>query len=205
MKKYCIIGASGFARETFLILSELKLESDFFAFFQSDEFYFEGEIYGYKILPLSKFNSEEHKAIIAIAAPSIREKIVNELPAETEYYSLIHPLTFVSKFNIEIGEGAIICAGSMLTCDIKLGKHAILNLSTTIGHDCIIGDYFTTTPAVNISGKCQIGNRVYIGTNAALRGHNVVCDDVTIGMGAVVLKNIEEKGTYIGNPIKKLV
>jgi len=204
MKKLCIIGASGFAREALCILSDLGWDDQFYAFFQSDKFYEPAKIYGYDVLPVSQFDPSLHKAIIAIADPVIRERVCRELPEGTEFYNLIHPSVSISKYNVDIEEGAIISAGSILTCDIKMGKHAILNLATTIGHDCVIGDFFTTTPAVNISGKCQIGNRVYIGTNAASRGHNVICDDVTIGMGAVVLNNITEPGIYVGNPIRKI-
>jgi len=204
MKKLCIIGASGFAREAYCIISDLGLENDFFAFFQSDNVYIPGTIYGQKILPLSKFNPLIHKAVIAIGDSKIREIVANQMPEGSEYYKLIHPSVFISRHNVEIGTGAIICAGSILTCDIKLGKHAILNLASTIGHDCEIGDYFTTTPAVNISGRCKIGNRVYLGTNCSLRGNNVICDDVVVGMGGVVLKNIEQPGVYVGNPVKKL-
>jgi sugar O-acyltransferase (sialic acid O-acetyltransferase NeuD family) len=204
MKKICIIGASGFAREAYCIIADLGLENDFFAFLQSDNMYEQGTIFGKEIQPLSKFDPSLHTAVIAIADPKVREMVANQMPEGTEYISLIHPSAVISRFNVEIGTGAIICAGSILTCDIKLGKHAILNLATTIGHDCEIGDYFTTTPAVNISGRCKIGNRVYLGTNAALRGHNVICDDVVVGMGAVVLKNIASPGVYVGNPITKL-
>jgi sugar O-acyltransferase (sialic acid O-acetyltransferase NeuD family) len=204
IKKLCIIGCGGFAREAYTIISASGLESEFFAFFQSDEHYQPHKIYGMNVLPISKFEPTIHQAVVAIADGKLREKLVNELPTNTTYYNLLHPTVILSKHNIEIGSGSIICAGSILTCDIKLGGHCILNLSTTIGHDCIIDDYFTTTPGVNISGRCIIGKRVYIGTNASLRGHNKICHDVTIGMGGVVLRDILEPGTYIGNPVKKM-
>lgn len=91
-----------------------------------------------------------------------------------------------------------------MTCNIKIGKHAHLNLHTTIGHDCIIGDYFTTAPATNISGNCEFGECVYFGTNSSVRQGIKICDNVTIGMGGIVVKNINEEGVYIGNPVKKL-
>ena len=49
----------------------------------------------------------------------------------------------------------------------------------------------------------RIGNKVYIGSNATLLPVRI-CDDVVIGAGAVVTKDITEPGTYIGNPAKKL-
>jgi sugar O-acyltransferase (sialic acid O-acetyltransferase NeuD family) len=204
MKKYCIIGASGFAREAFCILEESGWKNDFGGFFQSDAFYEKAQVYGYDVLPVSQLDPALHKVVIAVADSGIREKIVKELPEGMEFYKLIHPKVNTNKPNLTIGEGAIICEGSILTCDIEIGKHCILNLSTTIGHDCVIGDYFTTTPAVNISGRCIIGDRVYFGTNAATRGVNKICSDVVIGMGGIVLKDIEEKGIYVGNPVKKI-
>jgi UDP-3-O-[3-hydroxymyristoyl] glucosamine N-acyltransferase len=99
---------------------------------------------------------------------------------------------------------SIITAGCILTCDIKIGKHSQLNLHTTIGHDCVIGNYFTTTPACNISGICTFGDCVYLGTNSSVRQGITICDEVTVGMGGVVVKNINEPGTYVGNPAKRL-
>ena len=49
----------------------------------------------------------------------------------------------------------------------------------------------------------KIGNRVSIGSNATMLPVTV-CDDVVIGAGAVVTKDITEPGTYVGNPAKKI-
>jgi len=205
MKKLCIIGCGGFAREAYTIISSLGWEEKFYAFFQSDSHYIPNtKLYGIDILPISHFDPNLHQAVIAIGDSVLREKIFKEMPADSTYYKLIHPNVIISKHNVEIDVGAIICAGTILTCDIKIGQHVILNLSSTIGHDCVIDDFFTTAPGVNMSGRCNIGKRVYIGTNASLRGHNKICDDVIVGMGAVILKDITESGTYIGNPIRKL-
>ena len=48
-----------------------------------------------------------------------------------------------------------------------------------------------------------IGNNVSIGSNATILPINI-CDNVVIGAGAVVTKNITEAGIYTGNPAKKL-
>jgi acetyltransferase-like isoleucine patch superfamily enzyme len=51
--------------------------------------------------------------------------------------------------------------------------------------------------------ETHIGNRVSIGSNATLLPVNI-CDDVVIGAGAVVTKDITEKGVYVGNPARKI-
>ena len=126
------------------------------------------------------------------------------MPKDTKYFTYIHPSAQIHGENVEIGEGSIICAGSIITTNIKIGKHAHINLITTIGHDCIIGDYFTSAPGVQISGNEKIGDRVYFGTRSCMKEKLIICDDVIIGMNSGVIKNITESGTYVGTPPVKI-
>jgi sugar O-acyltransferase (sialic acid O-acetyltransferase NeuD family) len=203
-----IVGTGGFAREVYMILEALNLKNDFGGFLEPDHIWEEKFkdtlIYGHKVLPQSSFQSKKDEAIIGIGDPKIREKVVHQLPDDTFYPSIIHPTAVISNY-VKMGEGAIITAGTVVTVDIEIGRQCQLNLLTTIGHDCIIGDYFTTAPDVNISGICTFGDYIYFGTNSCVRQKITICDNVTIGMGGVVVKNITEPGVYIGNPVQKLV
>lgn len=207
-KKICILGAGGFGREVLCCLidgissTKLKIEETV-CFMVSDEHYKETNIMGIEVIPQSMFDPAIYNVVIAIGDPTSRKRVVDNLPPQTTYTSIIHPSAVICDW-VEIGEGSIITAGTILTCNIKIGKHAHLNLHTTIGHDCIIGDFFTTAPAANISGNCNFGDCVYFGTNSAVRQGVKICDNVTIGMGGVVVKDITEEGVYIGNPLKKL-
>ena len=60
------------------------------------------------------------------------------------------------------------------------------------------------TPGARINGSSCIGHSVYVGSNATLRQGINVCSSALIGMGAVVVKDITEKGVYIGNPAVKM-
>jgi sugar O-acyltransferase (sialic acid O-acetyltransferase NeuD family) len=205
-KEIIIIGSGGFAKEVFTIIVDKGLLESFIGYFEPDkvlENKSNVKILGFPCLGYSQIDSKKHKAIIAVGDPNTREKIVNELPNDLEYFSLFHPRTNISEW-VEVATGAIICAGTILTVDIKLGEHAHLNLNTTIGHDCEIGKYFTTAPNVNISGNCKIGNHVYLGTSSCIKQGITIVDDVIVGMGAVVTKDILEPGVYIGNPLKRL-
>lgn len=203
-KNICIIGAGGFAKEVLCLITDLGRSDDVCCFMETDEFYKKRTVLDIRVEPILNFNPEKHKAIVAIGDPVGREKIIKQLPKSTKFETLIHPNVTISKWN-KIGEGSIICAGCILTCNIELGQHAHINFYCTIGHDCKIGDYFTAAPSVNISGKCKIGKKVYMGTNSAIRDKISICNEVTIGMGSVVVKNINEPGIYIGNPTKKLI
>jgi sugar O-acyltransferase (sialic acid O-acetyltransferase NeuD family) len=205
MKKICIIGSSGLAKETYWLLQESGLEDSVDCFMEPDAYWEEKEILGKPVKKQSEFNSATHKAVIGIGDSLIREKIVKlQLPQDTEYPTIIHPNVRMSKW-VKLGRGTIICAGNIITCDITIGDFPFINLACTIGHDCVIGNYLTLNPGVNLSGICNLGNHVSVGTNAAIRQGINICDYVTIGMGASVVKNIKESGTYVGSPAKLLM
>jgi UDP-3-O-[3-hydroxymyristoyl] glucosamine N-acyltransferase len=105
---------------------------------------------------------------------------------------------------IEIGEGSFIGAYSVLTTNIKIGKHAILNRSNHIGHDCVIGDYFSAMPNAIVGGNVTIGNKVYLGSCSNIKEKINITNSVTIGMNAAVIRNITTLGTYVGVPTKQI-
>ena len=114
---------------------------------------------------------------------------------------------FVGPF-CEIQKGVVVGERS------KVQSHSFICELVTIGNDCFIGhgvmfinDTFAKGgPAhgdASLWKSTKIGNRVSIGSNATMLPVTV-CDDVVIGAGAVVTKDITEPGTYVGNPAKKI-
>ncbi|MDO9419793.1 MAG: DapH/DapD/GlmU-related protein [Herminiimonas sp.] len=96
----------------------------------------------------------------------------------------------------------------------KVQSHAFICELVTIGDDCFIGhgvmfinDTFATGGPANgnksLWQSTSVGNRVSIGSNASILPVSI-CDDVVIGAGAVVVKNITEPGVYVGNPVRKI-
>lgn len=194
--KRALIGSGGFADEIKSHMNDFNMVC-----FVDDEYFIQNEK---NIKPLSQFNPFEYEVLIAIGNPIDRMNVVNKMPENTKYFSFIHNSAQILGNDVEIGEGSVVCAGVIITTNVKVGKHAHLNLLTTIGHDSNIGNFFTTAPGAKISGNCIIGDNVYFGTNSSLKQKIKICNDVTIGLNAGVVKNIEEPGIYIGVPAKKL-
>lgn len=114
---------------------------------------------------------------------------------------------FIGPF-VEIQKGAVIGK----RC--KIQSHAFICELVNIGDDCFIShgakfvnDLFATGgPArgqKELWKNTTIGNNVSIGTNATVLPV-IICDNVVIGAGAVVTRNIDEPGIYAGNPARKL-
>jgi sugar O-acyltransferase (sialic acid O-acetyltransferase NeuD family) len=182
MKK-ALIGYGGHASEVMAQMGETL------PCFVSDE-YMTSDTYS-----LSDFKPSEYKVMIAIADPEARSKIVFNLSPFTSFFTFIHPTALIMD-DVEIGEGSFIGAYSVLTNNIKIGKHALLNRGNHIGHDCEIGDYFSAMPGSIVSGNVKIGNKVYLGTNASIREKLHICENVTIGMNTGITSNIYEPGVY---------
>ena len=104
--------------------------------------------------------------------------------------------------DVRLGLGHILCAGSVMTTNIEVGRHFHLNLCATVGHDCTIGDYVTVSPGVNISGGVDVGNAVLFGTNASVLPGISIGDDATIGAGSVVTDDVETGSTVVGIPAR---
>ena len=96
----------------------------------------------------------------------------------------------------------------------KIQSHSFICELVTIGDDSFIGhgvmfinDLFDEgKPAMGDKTKWKstnIGSNVSIGSNATILPVDI-CNNVVIGAGAVVTKNISEPGIYAGNPAKKI-
>ena len=97
----------------------------------------------------------------------------------------------------------------------RIQSHAFVCELVTIGEECFIGHGVmfindlmrsgrpTFDPKAGVWKATRIGNRVSIGSNATILPVSV-CDDVLIGAGAVVTKDIREPGVYAGNPARLL-
>lgn len=154
-------------------------------------------------LPLSQFDPTKYVAMVAIADSKDRYNVVQRLPKETQFFTFIHPTALLMK-DIEIGEGSFIGAYSILTTNVKIGKHAILNRGNHIGHDCRIGNYFSAMPGSIVSGNVIIYDLVYVGTNASIKEKITIHSLTTIGLNSGVVKHIEEPGVYVGTPAVKI-
>ena len=191
MKK-ALIGYGGHAREVFAQMGTPL------PCFVTDKLVTQGT------LPLSNFNPEEYEVLVAVGDSQLRKKIVDSLPSQTKFFTFIHPTAQVMCNDVIIGEGSFIGANSILTTNIILGKHAILNRGNHIGHDSTIGDYFSAMPGAIVSGNVVIGKNVYIGTNSSIREKLCISNNVKIGLNGGVVKDITEPGIYVGTPAKKI-
>ena len=211
MKDLIIFGASGFGREVAWLVERINsiVPTWNLLGFMDDSDDIQGTfINGYKVLGKTADVSKYSDAyfVCAVGASRTREKIIGNLKIvnpDIKFATLIDPSVEKSDL-VSIGEGSIVCAHTIITVNISIGKHVIINLDCTVGHDAVLKDFVTLYPSVNVSGITQIGHAVELGTGMQIIQGKAIGDYSIIGAGAVVIKDIPEKCTAVGSPAKPI-
>lgn len=208
MKQIVIIGAGGFGREVLWLIERINAKEMTWEIkgYIDDGIKAGTQINGYPVLGGIDYlqKVEEQIAVAcAIGSSQTRKKIIEKISHKKniEFPNLIDPDVQMSNY-IELGRGNIICAGSILTVNISICNFTILNLNCTVGHDVILNSFVTVYPNVNVSGCVSIGERTEIGTGTKIIQGKTIGEDIVIGAGAVVVRDIDIPGTYVGVPVK---
>lgn len=210
MKDLIIIGAGDTGRElTDLVerINEKRQEWNILGFIDSDPEKQDKIIEGIPVLgDLNFLNTIESivYAVCSIGNGRVKKKIISSITnPSVKYASLIDPNVLMCKGS-SYGEGCIIYAGTVLALNATVKDHVYISLNCTIGHDTEIESYCSIFPGTNISGKVTVGESTVVGTGTKIIQGKKIAAGTILGAGAVVVKDIEETGTYVGCPAKKI-
>lgn len=213
MKNLYIIGAGGCGREiAWLVerINNVEATWNLKGFIDDNESCWGTKEEGYTVLGGCEYLiniAKKHTvyAVCAIGSSLVRKKVIEKFKgSNVKFATLIDPSVIISD-RVKIGSGTTICAGNIITVDIQIGNHVIINFDCTLTHDDIIEDFVTLYPSVNVSGNVVIGNLVELGTGTQIIQGKRICSNSIVGAGAVIIKDIEEPGTYVGCPAKKVL
>lgn len=208
MKKLVIVGVGGFGREVAWLVERINNVNPMWNLigFVDDNEKLHGDVVGgYPVLggcDWLNHNKNDIYAVCAIGSSKIRKKVIKKL-TDVKFTTLIDPNAIISE-RVKIGEGSIICAGTIITVDIEIGAHVIINLDCTIGHDAALKDFVTLYPSVNISGNTVLEECVEMGTGTQIIQGIRVREGTIVGAGAVVVKELPRECTAVGSPARAI-
>tara|TARA_A100000171_G_scaffold39370_1_gene39023 strand:- start:971 stop:1654 length:684 start_codon:yes stop_codon:yes gene_type:complete len=184
---------------------------DVAGFVCDDEYFDKKELLGLPCVPLSKlshFSSKKFAVHIALSYKNLnrnrKEKFlyIKEMGYETPSY-------ISSKSSIwshDIGDNCFILEDQTIQPDVKIGNNVVLWSGNHIGHGTHIADHVYIASHAVVSGHCSIGERTFIGVNAAIKDFTNIGEACFVGMGVNITKDckngdviLPEKTTIIDN------
>jgi len=215
--KFAIYSCEGFAREILPILRQncensIPKEKRDIVFVDDNPQWHGNVVNGIRVISFEDLCREKKRdrlISVAVANTRTRKKLVNKCQSEGFQFSDIVSKNSLIYDTNDIGQGAILCANTIITSNAKIGKHFHCNIYSYVAHDCIIGDFVTFAPRVCCNGRIIIDDFAYIGTGAVFKqgvqGKPLrVGEGAVVGMGAVVTKDVPPNVTVVGNPARIL-
>ena len=206
-KGLAIFGAGGFGREVAWLARKIYGDGIRMSFLVNRPDLVGSVVNGILVSDVEKFaaNAPGTPTVVGIGDPKGRQACTEICKSfGLQLVSLVHPGVEASE-TVSVGRGSVVCAGSILTTEIRIEEHVQINLNCTVGHDVEIGEFSTLAPGVHVSGRVRLGKRVYVGSGAVIINGTedrplVVGDDAVIGAGACVIRNVESQSLMVGVP-----
>lgn len=206
MRDLVIFGTGGSAREVHQLAEDVNADRatwNVLGFLDDDVSKEGGVVHGLPVLGRREWLAARSVAVaLGVGSSAARWRLFRDLSTlnpRIEYPTLVHPLASIGDRS-ELGAGSIVCAGSVLTTDLKVGNHVMLNLACTVSHDSCLEDFVTCAPGVNISGAVTVGEGCDLGTGATVIQGISIGSWAVLGAGAVVVRDIPSNVTAVGMP-----
>ena len=152
------------------------------------------------------FSKTDNRFVLGVGGPTIRYTLSTKFAKiGGQLSSVISPKSEIGHYNTVIGKGSNIMTGVVITNDVCIAEGCLINVNCIIGHGSHIGKYSELTAGVHITGRCNIGEFCYLGTGCIVLPDIKIGNNVIVGAGAVVTRNIDDYQIVVGIPAKPIV
>jgi sugar O-acyltransferase (sialic acid O-acetyltransferase NeuD family) len=116
------------------------------------------------------------------------------------FATLVSTDASVSRYAI-LEEGVQVMRGAMIQTGTSIGYNSIVNTGSIVDHDCSIGNNNHIAPGVSVSGQVASQAFVHFGTGSTVIQSININENVVIGAGVTITKNVDKNTTCYPAPI----
>lgn len=141
--------------------------------------------------------------LIGIGAPGARADLDRRMTdAGLIAVAVVHPRATIGA-EVHLGDGTVVCAGAVLTTNIRTGRHCQVHVNAAVGHDCTFGDRVTVSPGAAVSGDVVLEDDVTVGTSACITQGLTIGAGSVVGAGAAVVRPVPAGVVVVGVPARE--
>jgi sugar O-acyltransferase (sialic acid O-acetyltransferase NeuD family) len=208
LHRLIIVGAGGFGREVLAWATDIALGGGIpvAGFLDDSPRALDGFDIDVPILttPADYEIGANDRFICAVGDPETRMHMCEALSGRgARFATLVHPSAIVGP-RCRLGEGSIVCPRAVITTDVTVGRHVVINVMSSVGHNAQIDDYCTLSVHCDVTGYARLKQGVFMGSHASVLPSVEVGEFARIGAGSVVLHKVKPRATMLGVPAKIL-
>ena len=143
--------------------------------------------------------SPEAEVVIGIGDNRTRSRLAASI--SLPFATIVHPFSWIAA-EVNLGEGTVVFAGSVVHPGARIGRHCVLNTACSVDHDCILGDFSQVAPGAHLAGAVRVGEGAYIGMGSCVIQTLEVGAWSTVGAGAAVVRNVPPDVVVKGVPAR---
>jgi sugar O-acyltransferase (sialic acid O-acetyltransferase NeuD family) len=142
------------------------------------------------------------RAVVAVGVNAERERIFRELAdAGLELVNAVDPSAIITR-GVRLDRNVIVAPGVVVGVGSHIHDGVLLNTSSSVDHDCDVGEFAHVCPGTHLAGTVKVGRRAWVGIGASVVQGVTIGDDAFIGAGAAVIRDLPPRVLAYGVPAR---
>lgn len=126
----------------------------------------------------------------------LREYYYDMLKGKVPFANIIDPTAELGR-DVKLGEGIYVGRNAIIDDETVIEDNVFIHRNNMVGHNSIVHKHSYLSGLDHMAGFCEIGTRTFIGLSVCVADHIKIADDVWVGIGCIVAKNIKKPGKYM--------